>query len=654
MTASSADQGPASSKNIRLFRRMLGYIFPYWHLTILGVFLILVMSLSSSISIFMLKPIIDGILVKSKTDLIRSEENADKSYTARFLKEFTILSLRRVKEGVSGDRKWKAIQAELSAAFNCYMKEGSVTQILLFVSVFIILGVVIKSVSEYYRRLVFLSLNLRIMTRVRSDVYRRVMSFSMPFFNQYKTGYLMSRVIGEVGVVQEILISTASGMITNVVQVVFFLSIILYMDFKLTLLMFVCFPPFLFALDRLANWLKKYQEKLQELTGDVFAVAQEAFAGIRLIIVSNKQPYEVRRYEKAVDGFQKAIYRISKMDFLAAPLSEVVTTVLGLAVVIFALKTRVLNPASGMTSGDFIVYVAFMFSMMRPIKQLNSYFVNWQRGMVTAHRVYYLLDLEPSVKNMPGAAPLGSFREKIEFRNVTFGYRKEIPVLKRISLTIRKGDVLAVVGPSGAGKTTLVDLLPRLYDPDEGEVLIDGKDIRELTLESLRDRMGIVTQETILFHDTIRRNIAYGSEEAPLEAVRKAAEVANATEFIEAMAARYDTMLGERGARISGGERQRICIARAILRNPEILIFDEATSSLDNESEAKVQKAIDNLIKDRTAIVIAHRLSTIKHANKIIVIDQGELREAGTHEELMKAGGIYKRLYDLQFRDKAE
>lgn len=640
--------------NLKLFRRMLGYLVPYWHLTLLGSFLILLVSISSSVSIFMLKPIIDGILVKSKSDLIRSEQNADKNTTLRFVKDFSALTWHRGAAVLRREAKWKEVRVELSASFNRYMKEGSVTQILVFVSLFIIMGVLVKSFSEYYRRLVFLDLNMHIMTRVRMDVFRRVMSFSMPFFNQYKTGYLMSRVVGEVGIVQELLISTASGMVTNIVQVVFFLGVILYIDYKLTLILFACFPPFLWALDKLAMWLKKYQTKLQELSGEIMAVAQEAFAGIRLIIVSNKQKHEVDRYERSVDGFQKAVYKISKLDYLAAPVSEVVTTLLGLGVVIYALKTRVMNPGSTMTSGDFIVYVAFMFSMMRPIKQLNTFFVNWQRGMVTAHRVYYLLDLEPGIKESPGAVSLDAFRDRIEFKNLTFGYRKDTPVLKKLNLTINKGDVLAVVGPSGAGKTTLVDLLPRLYDPDEGSVLIDGKDIREYTLESLRDRMGVVTQETILFHDTIRRNISYGDEKATLEQVKKAAEVANAAEFIEAMAAKYDTMLGERGARISGGERQRICIARAILRNPDILVFDEATSSLDNESEAKVQAAIDNLIKDRTAIVIAHRLSTIKRANKIIVIDQGEIAEAGTHEELMKLGGTYKRLYNLQFRDKPD
>ena len=638
--------------NIKLFRRMMVYITPLLPLTLLGMLLILILSLSSSINIFMLKPIIDGILVKSKADLIQSEQTTDKTYTLRFVRDFSKQALQRSKDAWHGDRKWKEVRTELSGEFNHYMKQGSVSQILIFVSLFLTLGILVKCLSEYYRRIVFLDINMRIMTAVRMDVFRRVMSFSMGFFNQYKTGYLMSRVIGEVGIVQELLISTASGMITNIVQVLFFFGIILYIDWKLTLTLIVCFPPLLFLLDKLAAWLKKFQVRLQETGGDIMAVAQEAFAGIRLIMVSNKQEYEVKRYEHSVNEFQDAVYKISKMDFMAAPVSELVTTILGLGVVIFALKTRVLNPASSMTSGDFIVYVAFMFSMMRPIKQLNTFFVNWQKGMVTAGRVYYLLDLEPDVKDKPDAAPLNAFQDKIEFKNVVFGYKPDTPVLKGINLTINKGDVVAIVGPSGAGKTTLVDLIPRLYDPAQGQVLIDGKDVRDLTLQSLRDRMGVVTQETILFHDTLRRNIAYGNESAALDDIIKASQVANAAEFIDRLPLKYDTLIGERGARLSGGERQRVCIARAILRNPDILIFDEATSALDNESEAKVQEAIDHLIQHRTAVVIAHRLSTIKRANKIVVIDQGAILEMGTHEELMQLDGLYKRLYNLQFRDK--
>jgi subfamily B ATP-binding cassette protein MsbA len=640
-------------ENLKLFKRMMGYLVPHIPLTIVGLFLILIFTVFSSVNIFMLKPVFDGILVKSKRELIDSDKNAKPGAAKTFLKDFSKSATQDLAAALKGEKPFKAARRDISGRFNHYLKTAPISEILFFIVVFILTAVGIKCGAEYIRRLVFLSINMRIMTRVRMDVYRKVMGFSMHFFNQYKVGYLMSRIIGEVSIVQDLVVATASGIATNLIQTLFFFSVILYLDFKLTLILMVCLPPLMLLLDRLANWLKKYQQKIQEIIGHIMSVAQETLAGIRLVIVSNRQDYENRRYEKSVTDFQRSMMQISRLDYLAAPISEFITTILGLGIVVYALRTRVMNPASAMTSGDFVVYVAFMFSMMRPIKQLNTFFVNWQKGMVIAGRVYEMLDRQALIQNSPGAAPLERFEQKIEFKRAGFAYKAGMPVLSDISFTIRKGEVVAVVGPSGAGKTTLVDLLPRLYDVSGGEVCIDGKNVRDYTLESLRDKMGIVTQDTILFHDTVGRNIAYGNDAASAEEIRRAAEVANAADFIDSMPLKYDTVIGERGTRLSGGERQRVCIARAILRNPEILIFDEATSALDNESEAKVQKAIDNLIKDRTAVVIAHRLSTIKHADKIVVLDGGRIREMGSHDELIAKQGIYKRLYDMQFRDRA-
>jgi subfamily B ATP-binding cassette protein MsbA len=631
---------------------MLQYLYPHLHLAVIGVILIFLLTITSSINIFMLKPIFDGVLVKSKAELIASEEHRASGYALTYLKDFSRFAGQQLRDVIRGEASLKEAKGAISRHFNDYLKRGAISDILLLVTIIIIAGVGIKCLSEYGRRLVFLILNLRIMMKVRMDVYEKVMHFSMPFFNEFKTGYLMNRIIGEVSIIQQLVIKTASGFITNVVQIIFFFLIILYIDWKLTLILILFFPPLLFFLDRLAIYLKRYQKKIQELVGSIMAVAQETLAGIRLIIVSNRQEYEAKRYENTVADFQKTMLKTSKYDFLAAPVSEFVTTVIGLGIVVYALKSRVINVNSAMTSGDFIVYIAFMFSMMRPIKQLNTFFIQWQRGMVVAGRVYEILDREPTIKNAENAVDLDTFKDRIEFKNVTFAYRKGIPVLKRISFSIKKGEVVAIVGPSGAGKTTLVDLLPRLYDPQTGEIVIDGVNIKGYTLASLRDKMGIVTQDTILFHDTVKKNIAYGNSKATQEAVEQAAAVANASEFIQALPEKYETIIGERGTRLSGGERQRLCIARAILRDPDILIFDEATSSLDNESEAKVQRAIDNLIRNRTAVVIAHRLSTIKHADRIFVVDEGEIKETGTHDELIEEGGIYKKLYDLQFRDK--
>src|SRR3989339_34410 len=639
--------------NFTLYRRMLGYMAPHLHLAVLGILFILLFTVSSSVGIFTLKPLFDGILTKSKADLIQSEKNATPGHAMTYAREFGALAYSEIVQVVRREKGFKQVKNEFGAHFNGYLRTGSVSSILMLTVFMIVAGVGVKCFSEYSKNMFFLRLNLRIMKRVRMDIYEKVMGFSMPFFNEYKIGFLMNRIINEVGIMQSLIITTASAMITNIAQVLFFFVILIVMDVKLTLILMLCFPPLVYMLDKVASYLKGFQSRLQNLVGTIMSVVQETLTGIRLVIASNKQKYEVQRYEKAVDEFQSVTKKLSKFDFLAAPLSEFVTTIICLGIVVYALKSRVMNPESSMTSGDFVVYVAFMFSMMRPIKALNSFLVSFQKGMVVAGRVYDILDRDPIIKNSDNAVTLTEFKDSIEFRNVVFSYARDKQVLKGINLTIKRGEIVALVGSSGGGKTTLVDLLPRLYDPDSGEVIIDGRNISEYTLESLRDRMGVVTQETILFHDTVRNNIAYGSPAASLDDLRKAAAVANALDFIEELPNKWDTIIGERGTLLSGGQRQRLCIARAVLRNPDILIFDEATSALDNESEAKVQEAIDNLIKNRTAIVIAHRLSTIRRADNIVVVDNGSIAETGTHDDLMKNDGIYKRLYNLQFRDRA-
>ncbi len=636
---------------LKLLKRIFSYLVPQAHLAAIGVGLIFLLTFSGAVSIIMLKPIFDGILVKSKAELIESEKKTGAKETLRFAKDFSHYSYIIIKDAVKRKVTLKQAKNSISSYFNNYLKTGPASGVLILVAIFISIGIGIKTMSEYARRMIFLVLNLRIMTRVRMDMYKKVMTFSMPFFNEYKSGYLLNRIIGEVNVIQDLIVSTASGILTNIVMAAFYFFMILYIDWKLTLALIVCFIPLIFLLDRLAVFLKKFQHKIQEVLGAIYAVAQETLCSMRLVVASNTQNYETKRYEKAVFDYQRLTLKLSKYDLLAAPISELVTTAIGLGIVVYALKTRVINPNSTMTAGDFVVYITFMFAMMKPIKDLNSFFVSLQRSLVVAGRVFDIMDRHTTIIDAPDALHLPEFKESIEFRNITFAYRKDTPVLKNICFRINKGDVVALVGPSGGGKSTLVDLLPRLYDPDNGDIFVDNKNIKGYTLSSLRGKMGIVTQETILFHDTVRNNIAYGLEGISDEKIRKAAEIANASEFIEELPEKYNTIIGDRGTRLSGGQRQRLSIARAILRNPAILIFDEATSALDNESEAKVQNAIDHLIENRTAVVVAHRLSTIKRANKIIVIDEGIIKEHGTHEELIQHGGVYKRLYDLQFRE---
>lgn len=637
--------------NFKLYKRLFTYLIPNLHLAVIGVAMIFLLTFSGAASLFMLKPIFDGILSKSKSELIAQEKSAGSGDALRFAVGLAKYSAQEMKFVVVGKKPFKEAKQAISSNFNGYLKRGPVGEILLMVVVFIAIGVTVKTMSEYARRIIFLNLNLRTMTRVRTDMYDKVMTFSMPFFNEHKAGKLINRVVGEVNVIQDIIITNASGLITNSVLILFYFAMILWIDWKLTAVLIICFAPLVFLLDKLAHYLKSFQRKLQEILGDMLSTAQEAFAGIRLVISTNTQGFEAERYRESVKRLQKTSLKIGKYDLLAAPISELITTLIGLGIIVYALKSRVMNLDSQMTSGDFVVYVAFMFSMMKPIKDLNGLFISLQRGMVVAGRVFEIMDTQTTIPEKDNAVDLKEFKDKIEFKSVTFGYLKDTQVLKNLSFTIRKGEVLALVGSSGGGKTTIADMLSRLYDPDSGAIYIDGYDLRDLTLKSLRNKLGIVTQETILFHDSVRNNIAYGLGSVSLNEIEKAATVANAMEFIGSLPQGFDTIIGDRGTKLSGGQRQRLCIARAVLRNPEILIFDEATSALDNESEAKVQVAIDNLIKNRTAIVIAHRLSTIKRASKIAVVDKGQLIEMGSHSELIALGGAYARLYNMQFHD---
>jgi subfamily B ATP-binding cassette protein MsbA len=636
--------------NFKLYKRLFKYLAPNIHLAIAGIAMIFLLTFSGAASLFMLKPIFDGILSKSKEELIAQEHRARPDEAIKFAKTMVNSSVDEIKFVIKKQKLFKEAKTAISTRFNDYLKNGPVGEILIFVVLFIAFGVTIKSMSEYARRIIFLALNLRTMTRVRTDMYDKVMTFSMPFFNEHKSGKLLNRVVGEVNVIQEIIISNASGIITNSVLILFYFVMIMWIDWKLTLLLILCFAPMIFLLDKLARFLKGFQHKLQEILGEMLSTAQEAFAGIRLVIGSSTQKYEADRYRDTVKKLQKISFKIGRYDLLASPISELITTFIGLGIVVYALKTRVMNVNSDMTSGDFVVYVAFMFSMMKPIKDLNSLFISLQRGMVVAGRVFEILDTPTTIPEKPNAIELKSFSSSIDFKNVTFGYIKGTPVLKNLSFSIKKGEIIALVGPSGGGKTTLADMLPRLYDPDSGSVNIDGHDMRDLKLASIRTRMGIVTQDTILFHDTVKNNIAYGLANITMDALEKAAEAANALAFIRELPLGFETIIGDRGTKLSGGQRQRLCIARAVLRNPDILIFDEATSALDNESEAKVQAAIDHLIEKRTAVVIAHRLSTIKRATRILVIDDGVITESGSHEELIVKRGTYSRLYKLQFR----
>jgi subfamily B ATP-binding cassette protein MsbA len=362
------------------------------------------------------------------------------------------------------------------------------------------------------------------------------------------------------------------------------------------------------------------------------------------------EKFETGKFFEATSNYFKALLRMTRIRHLASPINDTLATIAGIIILLFA-GSRIISGGGELDAGDFMTFILAMFAMIKPVKSLSQIHIKLQEGMAAAKRVFAVIDTDEKVKDAPNAHQIENFSDRISYENITFSYNGSDTILNDISFEVKRGEVVAFVGPSGGGKSTLLDLLPRFYDPQEGKICVDGHDIKSLSLQSLRSLLGIVTQETYLFNDSVFNNVAYGLNGMSKEKVIQTARMANADEFIEQLENGYDTQVGNRGVKLSGGQRQRLAIARALLKDPEILIFDEATSALDTEAEILVQEAIDRLMQNRTTLVIAHRLSTIKHADRIIVIDKGCITECGNHEQLIKQGGLYNRLYSMQFRD---
>ena len=521
-----------------------------------------------------------------------------------------------------------------------------------FFIIFYLVTFLIRSVFLYLQNYLMREASQRIVKDIRDGIYKKLLNLSMKFYSGSKTGTLISRITFDSTVVQDAVSEGLTDLISQTALFVFSAStlVIIVWIYKIPIgLLLVSFflPPLIIApVVRIGKRLKQISQRTQEAMADINNVLYETISGIRIVKAFSMERYEYNKFKNKSLSYKKTIMKSNKRILAISPLTEFIGAIGGLTVIWFGGKEVI---AGNVALGVLLPFLLCLMSLVKPLNRLSRVHSVNQKSLAAASRIFEILDTPQDVKETQHPIELPDISGKIEFKNIDFSYDGK-PVLKNINLTAKSGQIIALVGPSGVGKTTLVNLLPRFYDPQQGSVSIDGHDLKGVTLDSLRAQIGIVTQDTILFNDTVYSNISYGNKSTNMDDVISAAKTANAHDFIMKMPDKYQTIIGERGFRVSGGEKQRLAIARAILKNPPILIFDEATSQLDSHSEILVQDAIDKLMSGRTVFVIAHRISTIKHATQIVVMDKGAIKNVGTHDELMKKEGLYSALYNMQFR----
>ncbi|MEA1935461.1 MAG: lipid A export permease/ATP-binding protein MsbA [Thermodesulfobacteriota bacterium] len=521
------------------------------------------------------------------------------------------------------------------------------TDMLMLIPIAIVVIYFLKGACSYGQTVLMSYIGQRVVTDLRGELYNHIQRQALSFFTRNPTGILMSRITNDVSLIQGAVSEAVTSLLKDSFTLVCLVFVIFYRDWKLAIVAMFVFPLTIYPIAKFGEKMRKIATSTQITMGSLTTLLHETISGTRIVKAFGMEDYENERFGKENERLFKLTMKSVSVRAIASPFMEFLGGI-GIAAIVLYGGYQVINGAS--TPGTFFSFLTALIMLYEPVKRLTNVNNTIQQGIAAAVRVFGVMDIIPEIKNKKDAPVLPPVSSSIDIQNVSFRY-EDAPVLKNINLSVKAGEAVAFVGMSGGGKTTLVNLIPRFYDVTEGKILIDSRDIRDVTLKSLRDQIGIVTQQTILFNDTVRNNIAYGDIKKSDEDVMEAARAANAHDFIVNLPNGYDTVIGEQGAKLSGGERQRISIARALLKDAPILILDEATSSLDTEAEIEVQGALENLMEGRTTLVIAHRLSTIRNADRILVIVNGVILEEGTHETLLEKEGEYFKLYNMQFKD---
>ena len=628
---------------IKCYKRILKYVFRYKAHLAGSITCMLLFVIFSTFSLGLIMPFINVLFSFEKTEIVETTKPAittDDAVSHNNVKEKNVEELMSTVPD---------IRAQLEIKMNEWINRYPRQTALRILCIVILIGFFLKNLASVMQTFFISVVEQGVMRDLREEIYTHFHRLSLRFFHGERAGQLISRITNDVTVINASITAASNSLFRDPPMILIYMTILLILSWKLTLVILFLIPVIGFIISQMGNKLKHDSLIGQQRMADLTTIIQETLYGMRVIKAFTMNNKEIENFKRENDSYCRTIIRMTRIRKLSPALNEYVGVIAG-SIVLFIGGSEVIDHTTSLSPGGFILYLGALFSMFQPLKLIGQVYNHLKEGMVAADRVFQIIDTTPEIVDIPDPIRMEKFQNTVEYKNVWFSYDGKTDVLKEINFKVNSGQIIAIVGPSGGGKSTLVDLLARFYDPTRGQIEIDGVDLKKLSIDSFRKKLGIVTQETILFHDTIKNNIAYGSEGATEEQIIQAANAANAHQFISEMPDSYATVIGDRGFKLSGGQRQRLAIARAILRNPPILIFDEATSALDTESEMLVQEAIDRLFMGRTSFVIAHRLSTIINADRILVIKNGEIVQSGSHEELKDKKGVYKMLYDMQFK----